>query len=549
MRSTFITLMLATMCIALPAQAQDSPENKKDMSQYILTPKAPVTPRINGAKIYGCRPGADFIYRIPATGDRPMTFSAVNLPKGLSLDAKTGIIKGSVKKEGTYEVTIKAVNSKGSVERPFKIVVGDKLALTPPMGWNSWNCWGNTVSQERVLSSARALIDKGLVNYGWSYINIDDGWQGVRGGEFNGIQPNKKFPDMKAFVDEIHAQGLKVGIYSGPWVGTYAGQIGTQCDNADGTYDWIKEGKVNDNFRVEETALRRSNYRHGKYSFAVADAKQWAAWGFDYLKYDWYPNDVNNTKEMYDALKATGRDIILSLSNSCPFADISRIIKYANCVRTTGDIRDEWGNMSNIGFYRQGAWAPYVGPGHWMDADMLVVGKVGWGDNTHDSKLTADEQYAHITLWAMLSSPLLIGCDIAAMDDFTLSLLTNSEVIDVNQDPLGIPATRFFWDDKYATYVKPLEDGSVAVAMFNFDEAPQKIGFVARSFGLTETVTVRDLWRQQDIQQLAAGERYDVEVAPHGAALYKLYPGNPEGRRVGDWRGSSSSYPKSIQSK
>jgi alpha-galactosidase len=184
-----------------------------------------------------------------------------------------------------------------------------------------------------------------------------------------------------------------------------------------------------------------------------------------------------------------------------------------------------------------------------MDADMLVVGKVGWGDNTHDSKLTADEQYAHITLWAMLSSPLLIGCDIAAMDDFTLSLLTNSEVIDVNQDPLGIPATRFFWDDKYATYVKPLEDGSVAVAMFNFDEAPQKIGFVARSFGLTETVTVRDLWRQQDIQQLAAGERYDVEVAPHGAALYKLYPGNPEGRRVGDWRGSSSSYPKSIQSK
>jgi len=528
MKSGLFFFSLFIFCFSSSVSAQEIVKPESVMSKYILTPKAPEEPRINGAGIYGCRPGADFIYRIPATGNRPMTFSADNLPKGLHLDSKTGIITGTSVKKGTYVVVLKAENEKGAAAKTFKIVVGDKLALTPPMGWNSWNCWGNTVSQERVLSSARALVEKGLADYGWSYVNIDDGWQGVRGGKFNGIQPNGKFPDMKALVDEIHSQGLKAGIYSGPWVGTYAGHIGSQCDNEDGTYDWIREGKVNENDRVTDNDLKRSNYRHGKYSFAVEDARQWAAWGFDYLKYDWYPNDLGNTKEMYEALKSTGRDIVLSLSNSCPFADIPRIVEYANCVRTTGDIRDEWKKLSNIGFIRQGAWAPYAGPGHWMDADMLVVGKVGWGDNTHDSKLTADEQYSHITLWSMLSSPLLIGCDIAEMDDFTLSLLTNSEVIDVDQDPLGIPATRYFWDDKYAIYVKPLEDGSIAVALFNLDGKTQKIGFIAKSFGLTGEVAVRDLWRQKDIIKLAKGERYDVDVAPHGAVMYRLSPGNPD---------------------
>ncbi|MFA6593603.1 MAG: putative Ig domain-containing protein [Bacteroidales bacterium] len=514
------------------AQAQDN-------SQYILTPKAPDTPRINGPKVYGARPGADFLFRIPATGTRPMTFSAIGLPKGLSLDGETGIITGSVKKAGEYNVTLKASNSIGDNERNLRIVIGDKIALTPPMGWNSWNCWGNSVSQEKVMSSAKAMVDKGLVNYGWSYINIDDGWQGIRGGKFNGIQPNKKFPEMEQMVKDIHAMGLKAGIYSGPWLTTYAGHIGSSCDNEKGTYPWIEQGKVNENYKFEDPdkKLSRNDFRlHGKYSFAKQDAQQLADWGFDYLKYDWYPCDLWHLKDMSDALKATGRDIVYSFSNSGRIPLAKAFMDYAQCWRTTGDIRDEWKNMSDIGFKGQDAWAPYRKPGNWPDADMLVVGKVGWGPQTHPSKLTPDEQFTHITLWSILASPLLIGCDMAEMDDFTLSLLCNSEVIDVNQDPLGYQASKIYWDDTYATYLKPLEDGSVAVAMFNLSSEPKTIGFVCQSLGLIGDQTIRDIWRQKDIAKVGFKERWETSVAPHGVMFVRVYPGITSDRPFGDNR-------------
>ena len=149
-----------------------------------------------------------------------MTFSAEGLPKGLKLDPESGIISGKVKKAGTYKITLKATNDLGSDERELRIVIGNEICLTPPLGWNSWNVWGNSVSQEKVISSARAMVERGLADCGWSYINIDDGWQGVRGGKHNAIQPNSKFPDMEGLAKEIHSMGLKFGIYSGPWVGT-----------------------------------------------------------------------------------------------------------------------------------------------------------------------------------------------------------------------------------------------------------------------------------------------------------------------------------------
>ena len=178
-----------------------------------------------------------------------MTFEATGLPKGLKLDKQTGHITGQVKRAGTYQVKLYATNSLGKAERDLRIEIGNTIALTPPMGWNSWNCWGRSVSQEKVMSSARAMVEKGLVNYGWTYINIDDGWQGIRGGKHNAIQPNDKFPAMQQLADSLHAWGLKLGIYSGPWVGTYAGHVGSYSDNPDGTYDWIKEGKHDENYR------------------------------------------------------------------------------------------------------------------------------------------------------------------------------------------------------------------------------------------------------------------------------------------------------------
>ena len=146
-----------------------------------------------------------------------MKFSAKGLPRGLKLNADKGIIYGKARKKGTYKVSITASNAIGSDTRELRIVIGDRIALTPPLGWNSWNVWGNTISQDIVLDAARAMDESGLADYGWNYINIDDGWQGVRGGKYNGIQPNKKFTDMKALGDSLHARGLKFGIYSGPW--------------------------------------------------------------------------------------------------------------------------------------------------------------------------------------------------------------------------------------------------------------------------------------------------------------------------------------------
>ncbi|MCR5325370.1 MAG: putative Ig domain-containing protein [Bacteroidales bacterium] len=538
MKRIFITLAL--MAVSLSAAAQLPGEDSiviPDYSAYILTPKAPDTPRINGPKIYGARPKADFLYRIPATGVRPMRFEAKGLPRGLKLDAEKGIITGNARKKGEYKVQLTAVNALGSDTRELRIVIGDRIALTPPLGWNSWNCWGNKVSQDMVMQSGRAMVESGLADYGWCYINIDDGWQGVRGGKYKGIQPNNKFPDMKALGDYLHSMGLKFGIYSGPWVTTYAGHIGSSCDNEEGTYQWIEEGLVDEVYKLDRAKVNREEKRYfGKVSFAKQDAQQWADWGVDYLKYDWNINDVWWLRDMREAIDATGRDIVYSISNHSRVTLGPELLKNAECWRTTGDIRDTWQSMSTIGFEGQERWAGFTGPGNWPDADMLVLGKVGWGRKMHWTELTPWEQYTHITLWSILASPMLLGCDMAMLDPFTLSLLCNNEVLDVNQDPLGIKGTVFAKGEGHVVYVKPLEDGSVAVALFNLGDQERTMGFTPHKIGLYGEQTVRDLWRQQDVGKVTAKQRWETTVQPHGCAFYRLSPGITSEKLVGLYR-------------
>lgn len=521
--------LLLACSVCSYAQDAAAVKDTADYSAYILTPKAPDTPHINGPKIFGVRPGSDFLFRIPATGLRPMSFSAENLPRGLKLDRETGIITGRVRKAGTYRVTLKACNSLGEDSREFRIVVGDKIALTPPMGWSSWNCWGSTVSHEKVMASAKAILESGLADYGWSYINIDDGWQGLRGGKYNAIQPNRKFPDMKGLVDSLHAMGFKAGIYSGPWAMTYAGHIGSSCSSEDGTYSWVEEGMIDGDcmyFDKDGLTPKKTYFYFGKYSFAERDAHQWAEWGFDYLKYDWSRHDLYSIREIHDAVSAQKRDIVLSLSNAARIQLAPEYVKYANCWRSAGDIVDKWPRVVRNGFERNSAWAPYCGPGHWPDADMLVIGNLGWSTGTlRPTGLTPDEQYSHITLWALQASPLLIGCDLATADEFTISLLSNSEVIDINQDILGCQATRLHGDDSYAVYVKPMEDGTLAVGLFNLSDALQPLGFIPKDLGIIGECTVRDVWRQKDVARVDNEKRWETEVAPHGAVLLRLSPG------------------------
>jgi alpha-galactosidase len=300
-----------------------------------------------------------------------------------------------------------------------------------------------------------------------------------------------------------------------------------------------------------DESFAKPEFRHdGKKLFADNDAKQWAAWGIDYLKYDWNPrskpqvtDDVfeKQVADMAKALENSGRDIVYSYSNSMPFDAIPRVSKYLNCWRTTGDIRDSWWSLSNIGF-QQDKWADQAKPGHWNDPDMLVVGYVGWSKNLHPSNLTADEQYLHISLWSLLSAPLLIGCPIERMDDFTLSLLTNDEVIAVNQDALGKQARLVSQQGGEVTYenvrpgrdtqtkkyprgmvwAKELEDGARAVGLINAGNEELSITADFKELKLDGKQTVRDLWRQKDIGDFDG--KYEAKVAPHGVVFVKLSP-------------------------
>ena len=507
--ATALTLnagLLSASAESLPADAQNAAP--------ILTPAPRSEPRINGPSVFGVTPGAPLLYTIPATGDRPIEFSVDSLPSGLALDPATGQITGSLPANGEFAVVLKAKNAAGHAEKKFRIVVGSKIALTPPMGWNSWNCWAEAVDQEKVMRSAKAIVSSGLINHGWTYVNIDDSWQGVRGGKDQGIQGNEKFPDMHKLCGDIHGLGLKAGIYSTPWVTSYAKFVGGSSDRPDGA--WSKD------------LADSKHWRLGKISFAENDARQWAEWGFDYLKYDWSPNDLEHVKEMSQALKKTHRDIIFSLSNSAPFADAAALAELANCWRTTGDIWDYWDQtdhdwhygVSEIGFSEE-RWASYQAPGHWNDPDMLVVGRVGWGASLHQSHLTPDEQYSHISLWSLLSAPLLIGCDLEHLDAFTLGLLSNDEVLALDQDALGRQAVRVATLGAIDVYKKELEDGNWALGFFNRGEKVEKYTFNKLGrIGIPGKLHVRDLWRQTDLPDSKGS--LNVTVNPHGVTLLKL---------------------------
>jgi len=469
--------------------------------QYgILTPPPPPEPRIVGARVFGVRPGNPFLFTIPATGVRPMTFAAKGLPEGLALDPTTGRITGRLTERGGHVVTLIARNAKGVCERPLRIVVGDRIALTPPMGWNSWNCWAESINDVKVRDAADAMVHSGLIRHGWTCINIDDGWQGRRMPPEYALQPKGRFPDMKALADYVHGLGLKLGIYSTPWKTSYAGYTGGSSDLDDG--------------RITKKA-----HTFGAVSFEDADARQFAAWGIDYLKYDWKPNDVLHARRMAQALRAAGRDVVFSLSNTAPF-DLAREWSHlANAWRTTSDLTDTWASASEVGF-SQDRWRPFAGPGHWNDPDMLVIGQVGWGPSLRPSTLTPNEQYTHISLWCLLASPLLLGCDLEELDAFTLGLLTNDEVLAVNQDPLGRQAARVAVDGPLEVWAKEMEDGSKAVGLFNRDEVPRTVAVRWSDLGIEGPHTVRDLWRQKTIGVFDG--QFSTPVLVHGVVLVRL---------------------------
>jgi alpha-galactosidase len=364
---------------------------------------------------------------------------------------------------------------------PLVRVTDNGLAKTPPMGWNSWNLFAGRIDDQTVRTMADAMVSSGMRDAGYIYVNIDDTWQGVRDAEGK-LEPNHKFPDMKALADYVHSKGLKLGIYSSPGPRTCAGYP--------------------------------ASYGHAK-----QDARTFADWGIDYLKYDWcsarniYKNDDLEPvyQEMGVALQATGKPIVYSL---CEYG-WGNVEKWGPAVggnlwRTTGDIRDSWDSMiDNV--EKQVATAPYAGPGHWNDPDMLEIG------NGH---MTDDEYRTHMSLWALVAAPLLAGNDVRSMTDATKAILLNKEVIAIDQDPLGKQASPVKNGD-LEMWVKSLTDGSVAVGVVNLGTSATQATVKASDLGLSGEVSkARDVWAHQDVE--FAGGGYRAAVPSHGVLLLRV---------------------------
>ena len=504
MRTSVAVLFL----LPLAALAQDT--------GAILTPKPGPEPRINGPKVYGARPGMPFLYRIPATGVRPMRFAARGLPAGLKLDAATSIISGTTPaKAGPYNLTLRATNARGKAERKFRIVVGDTLALTPPMGWNHWYTYYDRVDDKLFRAAADAMIASGMADYGYQYVNIDDCWMmkpgstdptlsGTARDAAGAIRANGRFPDMNALTAYIHARGLKAGLYTSPGPLTCA--------------------------RYE-----------GSYQHEEADARQFAAWGFDFLKYDWCSyrkiatgEDLADRRKPYELmgaiLRKQNREIVFNL---CQYG-MSDVWKWGGEVgghawRTTGDLGLEK-DTRLPGFYpiafKNAEHYDYAGPGRWNDPDYILIGVIGnarkIGEAPRRTTLTADEQYAYMSMWALMAAPLFYSGDITRLDDFTLNVLCNAEVIEVDQDPLGKQARVARKTADEFVLIKPLEDGSVAAGLFNLADEPRTIAVTLAEAGLKGRVAARDLWRQKDLG--VSHDRFTAAVARHGVSMVRLLP-------------------------
>lgn len=475
---------------------------------YLLTPKPGPAPRINGPKIYGARPGHPFVYRIPTQGGRPIIFSADDLPAGLTLDAQSGIVSGTTPARGEYSITFHAKNNSGSDNRAFKLVSGDTLALTPPMGFNDWYAYYDRVSDKLMREAADEIVSSGMADAGYQYVNIDDCWMTAeknrdpkRNGSFRDtdgkLLPNVYFPDMKALADYIHSLGLKAGLYTSPGTKTCAGFAGA--------------------------------YQH-----EAQDAKLFADWGFDFLKYDWCsygsiasrPPTLDEMKRPYilmgDLLKQQNRDILFNL---CQYG-MGDVWKWGAEVgghswRTAGDLGNELNNVFGVAI-KNCEYRDWQKPGAWNDPDYLQIGYIGTANGSKPCPLTATEQYSFMSLWCLMASPLFYSGDMSHLDEFTLNVLCNPEVIEVDQDSLGECARVVKLDDEKFLMIKNMADGSKVVGLGNRSEFGTTISATWEQLGVSGAQQIRDLWRQKEMGTFR--HQFRFTVPRHGVKLVRLWP-------------------------
>ena len=525
-----ITTLLNVTGQTITREENDKPYDARIREKEILTPEAPRVPRINGAKIYGIRPGKKFIYLIPCQGERPLKFKIEGLPVGLVLDPDKGIVTGTAPiQKGEYDMVFTAENRFGKFTRQFKLVVGDKMCLTPPTGWNSWGGQMIFISDEIVRKTADLFVEEGLADVGFQYIGIDDCWmkmtpemyatrrdkvvkmfegysyEGVIGDirdEKGDIIPNDNFPDMKAMTDYIHSFGLKVGIYSSPGVKTcqdYAASLGQQ----------------------------------------EQDANQYARWGFDLLKYDlcsgWYilnklkkENPDYQQKDFWEPmakyLLAQDRDILFNL---CQYGG-EEPWTWAPGIgiqswRIGGDLNHHVENYFKSAMRIAKDLREYSVPGHWNDPDFMYIDKIRdpWKKvaPSKEITLTTNQRYQYVTLWSIICAPFFFSCDIQEIDDFTIGLMRNADVLNINQDELGHVAEVIRENENETVMLKKLADGSKVVAVFNRNaEKELTIEIPWREVSEDGRIEVYDVWRQKDLGKIK--EQLSVLLSPNGVGLF-----------------------------
>ncbi len=453
----------------------------------------------DGSRVTGTIRVTQFFYKIVDTSGGPDKFSV-----------PASMMDGHAERRVTYEVTLTGVDLHVATHRrqdsqlvemvahrapasegayparieppPLHKVPDNGLAKTPPMGWNSWNKFAGRVDEASVRGMADAMSSNGMKDAGYVYVNIDDTWEAGRDASGN-ITTNRKFPDMKALADYVHRKGLKIGIYSSPGPNTCAGY-------------------------------------EGSFSHEEQDARTYAAWGIDYLKYDWcgarnlYTDEEMQAvyQKMGDALLKSGRPILYSL---CQYGRAD-VWKWApevgrNAWRTTGDIRDTCDSMTTIGF-AQDVLSPFAKPGHCNDPDMLEVGNGG---------MTDDEYRTHMSLWSILAAPLLAGNDLRNMSPAIHDILTNREVIAVDQDKEGKQGRRLSKSGDQEIWSRNLAGNAQAVALFNRAAAAAKITIKWTDLGLTSAPThIRDLWSHAEVTPTTA--EFSATVPPHGVVLLRV---------------------------
>lgn len=531
----FLVLALFATFLSFAATAAAENYDARIDGAQILTPPPGRAPAINGPEVYGVRPGSPVIYRIPSTGSRPIRFSAQNLPDTMQLDAAEGIVTGVAPANvGKHAVVFHAENAHGKDERALTFVVGQKLALTPPMGWNHWYTHYHFITDAKVRKAAETMVTSGMADVGYSYVSIDDCWMRiapeyveksidkksktastgldieavagpVRDSEGR-IIPNRNFPDMRALTGFIHARGLKAGIYSSPGPRT--------CQQFEGSL-----------------------------GHEAIDVETYADWGFDLLKYDLctYSAMVNALpkEQQNDAhqrpyrliapfLAQQKRDIV---HNLCQYGK-------ADVWKWGAEVGQSWRVGGDLGhtLTKDGVYTiarktigirDFNGPSSWNDPDYLILGK--WvspfakASPPAPVQLTPNEQYSYMSLWCLMACPLFLSGDMGAIDDFTRGLLCNPEMIAINQDTFGRCAAPIRMNDDVWILKKELADGTFAIGLFDLaKQGDRDINVTLGELGISQPCRMHDLWRHKEAGTLT--DKLTVRVGPRGCAVFRLVP-------------------------